>query len=380
MKKGYLLFVCFLYSTFMAGANDLGDLLWQDVCDYNSCYDNANVQKVKNLLEAGADPNWSFPTAVPRISPLFLAMSDESNQKCSLLIDHGADVNEVGYFGWSPLMVATFTLNDTLRKKLLDAGAYEADSDFLWIAIKQIARVPGYVENECKCRSDGEHHDARHYWRAGFEDLVLRAIDSLGEYELCNNPMTSGHFGVIHCNSYEKLKKALVGVLDDYVVLYHMLKSNLVKNDDDWAAIIAKYRSIFSMHDYFTCLEVGESWISKSRLSEKQLDVLARAKKVMHHRLCIHKTKDYSLAVESQISELINPNDKDCLQSILDELYFYSDLKTVLLEVLEPYVLFHSLLLKSIGHCSADGGPHMLGDLFNVGSISLEVRLNSRKR
>lgn len=82
-----------------------------------------NVNSVKMLLEAGADPNQR--TGKP--APLITAISYRDKETAKLLIQHGADVNKSEYSkdfkGETPAMVAAIHGDMALFIMLVESGA-----------------------------------------------------------------------------------------------------------------------------------------------------------------------------------------------------------------------------------------------------------------
>lgn len=93
-----------------------------------------NLDVIKALVDAGADPNIPTETGT---TPLIMAagagtdvqrMRDDeeratSVQTAQFLLDHGADVNKPGQFGWSALHAATYQGINPLIEYLVSRGA-----------------------------------------------------------------------------------------------------------------------------------------------------------------------------------------------------------------------------------------------------------------
>jgi ankyrin repeat protein len=84
------------------------------------------VGEVRQLLKAGADPNYNdttFGTAI--INIMFYAIPEESRREiCRLLIDHGADINATEErVGFTALLLAIDYGKTEICKLLIDKGA-----------------------------------------------------------------------------------------------------------------------------------------------------------------------------------------------------------------------------------------------------------------
>lgn len=85
--------------------------------------DNAsNPQIIEKLLEAGADPN-EIGNGRGSELPLISAVRGNKEDLVRLLIDSGADVNQKGKYGNTPLHVAIDCVYPDMVKLLIDSGA-----------------------------------------------------------------------------------------------------------------------------------------------------------------------------------------------------------------------------------------------------------------
>jgi ankyrin repeat protein len=84
-------------------------------------YNDYTLTKCEELLIAGADPNYKFvDNFVGRaVTPLYLSAEKNNIELCKLLLDFGANINDLP----SPLSMACISANFDLCKFFLDRGA-----------------------------------------------------------------------------------------------------------------------------------------------------------------------------------------------------------------------------------------------------------------
>lgn len=118
-----------------------------------------NLDAIKVLVEGGADPN--IPTE-RKTTPLMLAVGGGTDvlrprspeeramaaQTAKYLVEHGADVNAVGQFGWTPLHCAAYQgLDDAIAYLSSQGGKLDAQDSFgqtpLSIAMSVLTRGIG---------------------------------------------------------------------------------------------------------------------------------------------------------------------------------------------------------------------------------------------
>lgn len=93
---------------------------------------NHDVEGVRNLLEAGADPNAIRDNG----SALIWAVGTNLSDMVKLFIDYGADVDFRTNDGTTPLMVAAAMNNTGIGRMLIDSGAdINARSMIGWTAL-----------------------------------------------------------------------------------------------------------------------------------------------------------------------------------------------------------------------------------------------------
>ncbi|MBU2572627.1 MAG: ankyrin repeat domain-containing protein [Elusimicrobia bacterium] len=87
------------------------------------------LQRIKNLLPEGADPNRSLEseswhgTSGPTKTLLHQAAMEGDRRGAAYLIEHGADVNLRRSDGWTPLLLAVFNKQQRVAEELLARGA-----------------------------------------------------------------------------------------------------------------------------------------------------------------------------------------------------------------------------------------------------------------
>ncbi|CAL4194644.1 unnamed protein product, partial [Meganyctiphanes norvegica] len=128
--------------------NDINLELWKAA-------DSGDKSAVVSALSAGGDPSWQNPSDGDRTALMRAAIGNHaditriiieagadiekrnvnsdtamhyaawmgSNEALSVLINHKADVNSLGKWGWTPLMLAVRGGNLATTKALVDAGA-----------------------------------------------------------------------------------------------------------------------------------------------------------------------------------------------------------------------------------------------------------------
>ncbi|MDI3528062.1 MAG: hypothetical protein PWR03_2246 [Tenuifilum sp.] len=82
--------------------------------------DSGNIEKVRTLLNLGADPNTCDANGV---TPLMFAIQSGNTDVVELLVENGADINAVPYDGNTALHAAISTFNDTIAELLIEKGA-----------------------------------------------------------------------------------------------------------------------------------------------------------------------------------------------------------------------------------------------------------------
>ena len=90
--------------------------------DLNRAIVDGDIQKVKKLLDNGADVNVRF-AGEDSLTPLFVAVFEEKPEIAALLLSRGADANMKYQNGGTPLMTACARGNKEIVKLLLDNGA-----------------------------------------------------------------------------------------------------------------------------------------------------------------------------------------------------------------------------------------------------------------
>jgi len=85
-----------------------------------ACEYKCSIERVRKLLEQGADPNYGGKCA---IHPLKTVCSENNFECAKLLLEYGADPNLVDEYGNSPLSSAWGRGHYDCTKLLLDSGA-----------------------------------------------------------------------------------------------------------------------------------------------------------------------------------------------------------------------------------------------------------------
>ena len=111
---------------------DLMDAIWAK-----------NIQKVKELISRGANVNTDMNVAsASGITPLMAtaATPDGPIEIARLLLESGAKVNVADWFGWTPLMYASYNGRTHLAKLLISKGAdVNAKSNVGWTPLMYAA-------------------------------------------------------------------------------------------------------------------------------------------------------------------------------------------------------------------------------------------------
>ena len=87
---------------------------------------SGDLSKVNQLLEAGSDPNLTYPNG---LTPVALALAGRKNKILETLISYGADTNKTFLHGLTPLMWVVASSNLTAIELLMQAGASPVTAD-----------------------------------------------------------------------------------------------------------------------------------------------------------------------------------------------------------------------------------------------------------
>ena len=91
-----------------------------DEC-WSACYNDGDVDKVRELLDNGVDINSQAPCS--GAAPLDAAIGGGHMPLVQFLVNRGADVNGVGYGSYTALMMAANQMNTEATQFLLQHGA-----------------------------------------------------------------------------------------------------------------------------------------------------------------------------------------------------------------------------------------------------------------
>uniref|UniRef100_A0A8D0GFX7 Ankyrin repeat and SOCS box containing 3 n=1 Tax=Sphenodon punctatus TaxID=8508 RepID=A0A8D0GFX7_SPHPU len=125
--------------------NYLKSKTFEGTCPLHLSANRACVESVAVLLEAGADPNEVTHEAT---TPLFLAVENGHTDVINLLLQHGANINgSHSWSGWNSLHQASFQGHSEIIKLLLEKGANKAFEDDFGITPLFIAAQYGKLES-----------------------------------------------------------------------------------------------------------------------------------------------------------------------------------------------------------------------------------------
>lgn len=176
-------------------------------------YENADLSIIKDLLEAGADANFSLDIGLPshHISPLLIALNMRNCWIIEMLLNHGAKLSYYrtiyyGYQFWNSLDVAIVASNNTDVEKIIIKRVREEDPDDLGIILD--------FESLIKAIESNIHEKI---------ELILAFLLEI-EDSPCNEQIdyiAELIMGYDHCN---------IRFLYEFLILFPNMKNSRIKN------------------------------------------------------------------------------------------------------------------------------------------------------
>lgn len=133
-----------------------------------------SLKMAKLLIENGADVAKSH--AIKRVTPLILAIKNDSRAMVDLLMRHGADPSQADADGHTPLMAASFRAADSIVTLLLQAGADAKAKDRLGRNVLQHCNGGLKAETLNRLIDAGAEADGRDSWKRS--PLLSAILDS----------------------------------------------------------------------------------------------------------------------------------------------------------------------------------------------------------